>query len=77
MQTKNDQQKVNKEKSAQKGANNKDNQKSGGAGKNKKNRSTSSYKHVDYERKRPQLTRDQNNQSQRKKGRKNKQDRSF
>lgn len=43
----------------------------------KKDKSTSSFKHVDFDRKRPQLTRDQKNSSKRKKGRKNNQDRSF
>lgn len=52
--------------------------KQNGAAKNTKNkRSTSSYKHVDFERKRPHLTREDGSQSNQKKKRKHKQDRSF
>lgn len=52
--------------------------KQNGAAKNTKNKhSTSSYKHVDFERKRPHLTREDGSQSNKKKKRKHKQDRSF
>lgn len=80
MQNNKGQNKAYKDDSAQNNAKSKDNSRQNAQNKpknNKKKNRTSSYKHVDYERKRPHLTRDNDSNPNHQKGRKHKQDRSF
>lgn len=78
MQNDHGQNRVHKDNNANSNKKKSDKKNQNGKPKNQKNkRSTSYFKHVDYERKRPHLTREEASQSNHKKGRKNKQDRSF